>query len=187
MNRGTMKKALLFTLFGVGLAFAKPYMIDKSHSSVWFEVKHLKFSKVKGAFDTFDGKIDADPNTKKINVFEGTIDVKSINTRNKKRDNHLKTADFFDAMKYPQGSFKMTKYENEKIYGDLTLHGVTKPIVLEADIKIPLQHPMDKKEFMVLEAEGKINRKDFGIGQSTSNHIVSDEIEIDIRVEAYAQ
>ncbi len=182
-----MKKALLFTLFSVGLAFAKPYTIDMAHSSVWFEAKHLKFSKVKGEFDRFEGKIDADPKAKVLIVFEGDIDVKSINTKNKKRDDHLKTADFFDAAKYPQGSFKMTKYEDEKIYGDLTLHGVTKPVVLKADIKAPLQNPLNKKEFMVLEAEGKINRKDFGIGKGTSDHIISDEVEFDIKIEAYAQ
>lgn len=79
-----MKKMLAFTFFGVSLVFAKPYMIDKANSSVWFEVKHFKFSETRGAFDSFDGKIDADPNTKALNVFEGKIDIKSINTRNKK-------------------------------------------------------------------------------------------------------
>ncbi len=80
-----MKKALISTLFGVSLVFAKPYMIDKAHSSVWFEVKHFKFNEIRGVFDSFDGKIDADPNTKALNVFEGKIDIKSINTRNKKK------------------------------------------------------------------------------------------------------
>ncbi len=69
------------------------------------------------------------------------IDIKSINTRNKKRDDHLRTAEFFDAMKYPKGSFKMTKYEDGKIYGDLTLRGVTKPVVLEAKIQAPYKTP----------------------------------------------
>ncbi|STP12112.1 Protein yceI precursor [Helicobacter mustelae] len=182
-----MKKTLLFALFSTGLIFAKPYAIDKSHSSVWFEAKHLVFSKVRGTFDNFDGKIDVDPDTKKINVFEGSVDVKSINTRDKKRDNHLRATDFFDVIKYPKGSFKMTKYEDGKIYGDLTFRGVTKPIVLKAEVEAPLKHPVNKKEFVVLEAEGKINRKDFGIGKETKNAIVGDEIEIDIKIEAYAQ
>ncbi len=182
-----MKKALISTLFGVSLVFAKPYTIDMAHSSVWFEAKHLKFSKVKGEFDRFDGKIDADPKTKVLIVFEGDIDVKSINTKNKKRDDHLKTAEFFDALKYPKGSFKMTKYEDGKIHGDLTLHGVTKPVVLKADIKAPLQNPLNKKEFMVLEAEGKIKRKDFGIGKTFNDAVVGDEVKIEIKLEAYAQ
>ncbi|OOC20214.1 hypothetical protein BZK27_08135, partial [Helicobacter pylori] len=82
----------------------------------------------RGVFDRFDGKIDADPNTKALNGFEGKIDIKSINTRNKKRDEHLRTAEFFDAMKYPKRSFKMTKNEDGKIQGGLTLPGVTKPV-----------------------------------------------------------
>ncbi|GAA8663804.1 hypothetical protein KYTH90_06010 [Helicobacter pylori] len=69
-----MKKALMFTLLGVSLVFAKPYTIDKANSSVWFEVKHFKFNETRGVFDSFDGKIDADPNTKALNVFEGKID-----------------------------------------------------------------------------------------------------------------
>ncbi len=182
-----MKKALISTLFGVSLVFAKPYTIDKANSSVWFEVKHFKFNEARGVFDSFDGKIDADPNTKALNAFEGKIDIKSINTRNKKRDDHLKTAEFFDALKYPKGSFKMTKYEDGKIHGDLTLHGVTKPVVLEAKIQAPLQNPMNKKEFMVLQAEGKINRKDFGIGKTFNDAVVGDEVKIEIKLEAYAQ
>lgn len=182
-----MKKALISTLFGVSLVFAKPYTVDKANSSVWFEVKHFKFNETRGVFDSFDGKIDADPKTKVLIVFEGDIDVKSINTRNKKRDNHLKTADFFDVVKYPKGSFKMTKYEDGKIYGDLTLRGVTKPVVLEAKIQAPLQNPMNKKEFMVLQAEGKINRKDFGIGKTFSDAVVGDEVKIELKLEAYAQ
>ncbi|MGL2518630.1 YceI family protein [Helicobacter pylori] len=182
-----MKKALMFTLLGISLAFAKPYTIDKANSSVWFEVKHFTFNETRGAFDNFDGKIDLEPNTKVLSVFEGNIDVKSVNTRDRKRDNHLKTADFFDVVKYPKGSFKMTKYEDGKIYGDLTLRGVTKPVVLEAKIQAPLQNPMNKKEFMVLQAEGKINRKDFGIGKTFSNAVVGDEVKIEIKLEAYAQ
>ncbi|GAA7968327.1 YceI family protein [Helicobacter pylori] len=154
---------------------------------MWFEVKHFKFNETRGVFDSFDGKIDADPNTKALNVFEGKIDIKSINTRNKKRDDHLKTAEFFDALKYPKGSFKMIKYEDGKIHGDLTLHGVTKPVVLEAKIQAPLQNPMNKKEFMVLQAEGKINRKDFGIGKTFNDAVVGDEVKIEIKLEAYAQ
>lgn len=81
----------------------------------------------------------------------------------------------------------MTKYEDGKIHGDLTLHGVTKPVVLETKIQAPLQNPMNKKEFMVLQAEGKINRKDFGIGKTFNNVVVGDEVKIEIKLEAYAQ
>lgn len=81
----------------------------------------------------------------------------------------------------------MTKYEDGKIHGDLTLHGVTKPVVLEGKIQAPLQNPMNKKEFMVLQAEGKINRKDFGIGKTFSDAVVGDEVKIELKLEAYAQ
>lgn len=129
-----MKKVLMFVFLGVSLVFVKFYMIDKVNFSVWFEVKYFKFNEIRGVFDNFDGKIDVDFNIKVFNVFEGNIDVKSINIRDRKRDNYLKIVDFFDVVKYFKGSFKMIKYEDGKIYGDLILCGVIKFVVLEVKI-----------------------------------------------------
>lgn len=129
-----MKKVLMFVFLGVSLVFVKFYMIDKVNFSVWFEVKYFKFNEIRGVFDNFDGKIDVDFNIKVFNVFEGNIDVKSINIRDRKRDNYLKIVDFFDVVKYFKGSFKMIKYEDGKIYGDLIFCGVIKFVVLEVKI-----------------------------------------------------
>lgn len=80
-----MKKALISTLFGVSLVFAKPYTIDKANSSVWFEVKHFKFNETRGVFDSFDGKIDADPNTKALNVLKAKLILRALTLGTKKR------------------------------------------------------------------------------------------------------
>lgn len=129
-----MKKVLIFIFFGVSLVFVKFYMIDKVNFSVWFEVKYFMFNEIRGVFDNFDGKIDLEFNIKMFSVFEGNIDVKSVNIRDRKRDNYLKIVDFFDVVKYFKGSFKMIKYEDGKIYGDLILCGVIKFVVLEVKI-----------------------------------------------------
>lgn len=129
-----MKKVLIFIFFGVSLVFVKFYMIDKVNFSVWFEVKYFMFNEIRGVFDNFDGKIDLEFNIKMFSVFEGNIDVKSVNIRDRKRDNYLKIVDFFDVVKYFKGSFKMIKYEDGKIYGDLIFCGVIKFVVLEVKI-----------------------------------------------------
>lgn len=182
-----MKKVFYFLMLGFGLTFAKPYMIDKAHSNVDFEIKHLSLTKVKGIFQNFEGKIDIDPQTKMINVFEGKIDINSIDTKDAKRDDHLRAPDFFDAKKFPQATFKMTKYEDGKIYGDLTFKGITKPVIWDVEVSGPGVNPMNKKEFMALDVQGKINRKDFEIGSSFGNVILSDEVKFSIQLEVYAQ
>ncbi|PAF53070.1 hypothetical protein BKH42_08010 [Helicobacter sp. 13S00482-2] len=163
---------------------AKPFSIDKSHSSVGFEVKHMLLSKVNGEFDNFEGTIDIDPKSKKINKLEGQISISSINTKNKKRDGHLNANDFFDSMKFQKATFKMTKQEGDKIYGNLTIKNITKPVVWELEISGPVMNPNTKKQLMALEIEGKINRKDFKVGESTGNSVVSDEVKVKIQIEA---
>lgn len=185
-----MKKITFFSLAAVvllNLSYAKPYTIDNAHSSVNFEAKHLSLSKVNGSFDQFEGKVDIDPKTKKINVLEGVIKISSINTKNQKREDHLKSADFFDATKFPDGKFVMTKQDGDKVYGNLTLHGVTKPVIFGVKVSGPGINPLSKQEFMAVEIEGKINRKDFDIGKSTNDLIVSDLIGVNIQLEVYAK
>ncbi|PAF49125.1 hypothetical protein BKH41_03290 [Helicobacter sp. 12S02232-10] len=163
---------------------AKNFTIDPAHSSVGFEVEHMLISKVNGEFNTFNGVLDIDPSTKKINKFEGEINIGSVDTKNSKRDAHLKTSDFFDASKFQKATFKMTQQKGDKIYGDLTIRGIKKPVVWEVDIKGPGTNPMTKKQLMALEISGKINRKDFQVGTETPNAIVSDEVKVKIQIEA---
>ncbi|RDU73945.1 polyisoprenoid-binding protein [Helicobacter anseris] len=183
-----MTKRIILTLclFGA-IAFAKPYDIDLAHSSVDFEVKHLSLSKVNGNFDEFSGKVDVDPQTKTINALEGEISIASINTKNQKRDAHLNANDFFDSKKFPKAKFVMTKHEGNKIYGNLTFKNITKPVVFDIEVNGPAQNPMNKKEFMALDIQGVILRKDFDIGSSTGDMIVSNEVKISIQLEVYAK
>ena len=169
------------------LGFAKPYSIDPAHSSVGFEVKHLGFSKVNGVFDQFSGKIDIDPKTKKINVLEGNIKIASIDTKNQKREDHLKADDFFNATKFPEGKFVMTKQDGNKIYGNLTLKGITKPVIWNIEVNGPGTNPMTKKEFMALEINGSVSRKDFKIGTGMGDVVLGDIVNVKIQLEVYAQ
>ncbi|PAF47112.1 hypothetical protein BKH46_05220 [Helicobacter sp. 12S02634-8] len=182
-----MKKLLsVATLIAFSLSpmLAKNFTIDTAHSSVGFEVEHMLLSKVSGEFNTFSGTLDIDPKTKKINKLEGEISISSVDTKNSKRDAHLKADDFFDMAKFQKATFKMTKQEGDKLYGNLTIRGVSKPVVWEVDVKGPVTNPMTKKEMMALEISGEINRKDFQVGTSTPNAIVSDKVEVKIQIEA---
>ncbi|PAF42623.1 YceI family protein [Helicobacter sp. 11S03491-1] len=182
-----MKKFLsIAAIIGLSLTpmMAKNFNIDMAHSSVGFEVEHMLISKVNGEFNTFSGVLDIDPATKKINKLEGKINVASIDTKSKKRDAHLNADDFFDSQKFQNATFKMTKQEGDKIYGDLTLKGITKPVIWEVEVNGPVNNPMTKKQLMALDIEGKINRNDFKIGVGTPNAIVSDEVKVKIQIEA---
>ncbi len=149
-------------------ALAADYDLDPTHSQVWFAVKHLMVSTVKGEFQKVSGTVRYDPKKPEATVLDVTIDTTSINTREAKRDGHLKGPDFFDAGKFPTATFKSTKVEKAgsgklKVTGDLTLRGVTKKVTLEvtgpsAEAKSPWGQTV-----VAASATGKINRKDFGM------------------------
>ena len=161
----------ILTLIAV-LAVAAPalraevYEIDSAHSQVGFRVKHL-VGKVPGRFTKFSGTIDYAAGKPESWKVDATINPASINTDNEKRDGHLKTADFFDVEKFPAMSFKSTKVtdvkgESAKLHGDLTMHGVTKPVVLDLEIGGTTKDPWGNAK-AGFSATGTINRKDFGI------------------------
>jgi len=160
-----MKK--LFTLgltsiLAAGALYAGTYNIDKSHSNVGFKVKHLMISNVTGKFDKFTGTIEYNEKTNTVTALVGTIIVDSINTGNKKRDNHLKSADFFDAANHPNLTFKLDSIKGDKAYGLLTLRGVSKNVVLDFEFNGTVTDPWGNKR-VGLELEGKINRSDYGL------------------------
>lgn len=179
-----MKKIFVAT----GLAFALSlgaveFAVDAVHSKIEFKTKHLLVSNVGGDFKDFDGKLDVDLGKKKINSLEGQIIIDSVNTGNQDRDNHLKSASFFDADKNPKGYLKMTRQEGDKLHGILTLNGISREVVFNVALSDVIIHPKTKAEVMAVELEGKINRKDFKIGMDTSNAVVSDEVKISINLE----
>ncbi len=143
------------------------YGVDSVHSTVNFKVRHL-FNNVGGRFDQFDGTLWYDAQNPQSSRIELTIQAASIDTDNEKRDNHLRSADFFDVEKYPLITFKSTKIEPAgqddlyRVTGDFSMHGVTKPVVIDVELlgfgEIPgLGHRGG------FEAETTINRKDYGI------------------------
>lgn len=179
-----MKKSFvalsLATLMSLG---AVEFVIDKAHSSVEFKTKHLLVSNVNGNFDQFDGKVDLDVSSKTLKVFEGEIEMSSIDTKSDGRDKDVRSASFFDVAKYPKGYFKMTKQEGNKLYGDLTLRGVTKPVVFDVSVSDMVKHPKTQKDVVAVQLEGAINRKDFNIGSKVPDAVVSDTIKISINLE----
>ena len=152
----------LASILSAGALYAGTYNVDTSHSNVGFKVKHMMISNVTGKFDTFNGSFDYDEKTNSLKSLNGVVEVKSINTANEKRDNHLRASDFFAADKYPQIIFNLNKVEDDKAYGKLTMRGVTKDVVLDVETNGTIKDPWgNTRAGLVLE--GKVNRMDYGI------------------------
>lgn len=169
-------------------ALADDYEIDAAHTHVGFQVSHFGFSETYGVFKNVSGTLlldEAKPETSKVDV---TIDVASIDTGDEKRDEHLKGADFFDAKQFPAITFKSTKVEvagkdSANVTGDLTMHGVTKPVSLVVKLNKAGESPIVKGHYVAgFSALGKLNRSDFGI--KTYVPMIGDEITIAISTEA---
>jgi polyisoprenoid-binding protein YceI len=184
-----MKRFTLAVLVALGLsaaAQAENYVIDPAHSSVLFTVHHL-VGKVAGRFDKFSGTFSYDPANAKSWQAQATIDAASVNTGNDKRDAHLRTPDFFDTAKFPTLSFQSTGVSeatdtHAKLQGNLTLHGITKPVVLDLEIGGVMKDPKGVQHAGV-SATTHITRKDFDIGAKMPNAMVGDDITIEINIE----
>jgi len=189
-------RLLVVALLLAAPAGAATWEADPAHSSVQFAIRHLMISTVRGEFSKFLAKATGDPANPAGATIEAVIDASSIDTRNEKRDGHLKTPDFLDVAKFPAITFKSTKIEKAgegkaKVTGDLTLHGVTKPVVLEVEGPTAvIKDPMGNTKAGA-HATTKINRKDFGITWNKSldggGLMVGEEIEITIDIEAVKQ
>ena len=167
--------------------------LDTAHSAAEFAVKHLMISTVKGRFNTFTGtgETNADGTIKSAEL---SIDAASINTNVEARDNHLKSADFFDVEKFPKITFKSTKIDQKatdiSITGDLTIHGVTKPVTLKGEFTAPVTDPWGNSR-SALAVATKINRKDWGLHYNQAleagGFVVGDEVKINVEFEAVAE
>ena len=190
-----MKKAFIvvsmYLLLAAVPALAADYAIDPVHSEVGFSVKHLVISRVKGVFDDYAGSVTIDDKGA-LTAAEAVIQAKSVNTRIGKRDDDLRSPNFFDAAKYPTLSFKSksVKLDGSGGYlmtGDLTIHGVTKEVVLKSTVTAPVKDPCG---YMRLGFAGSttIDRKDFGLTWSkvmeTGGLMVGDDVIITIEGEA---
>ena len=165
--------------------------IDRSHSEVAFQVRHL-LSKVRGRFADFAGTMQFDESNPQSSLVDVSIQAASIDTAEGDRDRHLRSADFFDVEKYPTLRFVSTSVRprGEKLYdveGDLTIHGVTRQVVLPASFLGTAQDPWGNTKF-VFEAELTLNRKDFGLtwnaALETGGFLVGDEVRVSLSIQA---
>jgi polyisoprenoid-binding protein YceI len=156
-----IKPGLLSILAG-GALFAGTYNVDPDHSHMGFKVKHMMISNVNGKFDTFSGTFDYDETTNTLKSLNGSVTVKSINTDNEKRDEHLRTSEFFAAGEYPEMTFLLKKVEGGTAYGKLTIRGVTKDVKLAFENNGMVKDPWGNTR-VGLALSGKINRFDYGM------------------------
>ncbi len=164
--------------------------VDPTHSHVTFSVRHIGISKVRGEFGSYEGQLVIGEDG--TLTASGNVKVDSISTKDENRDGHLKSSDFFDVENYPEITFQSTGFEaidedTYEITGDLTLHGVTKPITLTAEHGGTGPDPFGG-ERVGLEVKGEISRGDFGMkfnmALGTGNAVVSDKVKLDFDIEA---
>jgi polyisoprenoid-binding protein YceI len=180
------KRFIILTAFVALTAFTSLNNIwknDPSHSQLGFTVKHLGIADVSGVFNDFDVSVNSSKPDFSDAVFELTVKVASLDTRVEARNNHLKSADFFDAEKYPAMHFKSTSIKNAgknkyKLTGDLTLHGVTKPVTMNLEYRGTIENPMSKKPTAGFQVTGVIKRSDFNLGNGFPPPMISDEVHI---------
>lgn len=178
-----MKKIILSTsaLFILaGSTFAQDWNMDKAHSQVNFSIAHMGINEVGGTFGSVTAKFAASKDDFSDAVIELTAEVSSINTGNEQRNNHLKSPDFFDAAKFGTLTFKSTSFKkvsdkNYELVGDLTFHGVTKPVTLTATFNGTVTN-MQKKTVAGFKVTGIIKRSDFNIGMGMPAGLLSDDV-----------
>ncbi|MGE5086168.1 MAG: YceI family protein [Bacillota bacterium] len=168
---------------------AGTYAVDTAHSKIGFEIPHLVIATVDGRFTKFDGSITIDPKLEKSKA-NLNVEIASIDTDNKDRDDHLKSPDFFDVAKNPKMTFVTKKVigtaDNLKLVGDLTLKGKTKEVTLDVKYLGDVNDPFGNHK-IAFTVTGKINRQDFGLTWSKAveaGPVVGDEVTLTIRVEA---
>jgi polyisoprenoid-binding protein YceI len=186
MSRLLLILTAALALTASAAAQATTWQIDPNHTAAQFSVRHLGISTVRGAFTKVSGSVTYDPANPGKTVIDVTIDANSVDTRVERRDNDLRSPNFFDAAKFPTLTFKSKHTEANgagrlKVTGDLTIHGVTKEVVLEVEgPSEPMKDPRGNQH-MGASASTKINRQDFGV--SADSGMVGDEIPITIDVE----
>lgn len=187
-------RTLLASSLLASTLLAAPYTVDQGHSSVGFKVKHLMISNVTGKFSSFEGGFDFDEKTKTFKAFEGSTDVDSIDTGIEKRDDHLRSEDFFHMEQHPKITFKLSKYESKGdsgvMEGDLNIRGVTQKVRLDTSINGILPKDRNGKMRVGFTLSGKIKRQDFGL---TWNNIVEgvsavgDEVTMTLELQGVAK
>ncbi len=171
------------------------WQIDFAHSEIGFSVRHMMISKVRGQFEKFSGHVNFDENDPTQTAVDITIEISSINTRDGQRDNHLRSADFFDAANYPVMAFKSKQVEQlsgdeGRLVGDLTIRGVTKEVALDVEYAGQSKSPWGTTS-AGFTATATINRKDWGLNWNqaleTGGVLVGEKVQISIELELIKQ
>ncbi|MBD3163291.1 MAG: hypothetical protein GF346_12500 [Candidatus Eisenbacteria bacterium] len=187
--------AAALVAFAAGLAPAATYDLDPAHTQVMFKVKHMGIATVTGKFKDFSGTVEFTPGELEQADASATIQTQSVDTGIDDRDNHLRSDDFFSAEKFPEIKFQSTEIRNVEgdefeVVGDLTIRDVTKQVVLDGTFNGQVVDPWGN-ERIAFSAEGKINRKEFGLQWNklleTGGLVVDDEVRMILEVEAIRQ
>lgn len=169
-------------------AFGSTWKIDPDHSSAEFSVKHMMVSNVKGEFSNVTGTVKLDEKEPSKSTVVAAIDAATVNTRQAKRDAHLKSPDFFDVAKYPKITFQSTSVKKVdathfEVLGNLTIHGVTRPVTLQTEVTAPAKDPWGNVR-RGIHATTTINREDYGLkwnqALEAGGVLVGDEVPITI-------
>ncbi len=172
------------------------WQIDFAHSEIQFKVRHMMVSWVRGQFESFSGSVNLDEEHPERTTVEVSIDASSITTRQADRDAHLKSPDFLDVANHPTINFRSTRVEvtgkdSAKLYGDLTIRGVTKPVTLNVHYDGQAKSPFGPMISAGFSAETTLNRKEWGLGWNMlvegGGVVVGDELGISIELELMKQ
>lgn len=180
MNKLILRSALVLSLAGeMSDSFGKSLTVDQNKSGVQFKIKHMLFATLEGKFKDFSGTIDKDDSNFLNSKVSFVVRPESVDTENSKRDEHLRTADFFDVKKYPEAKFISTKIEAAgenkfNLFGELSVHGKSK------SVKFELIEKEVKGEDVIYEASTHLNRLDFAVGESSM--MVDDEVNLIVRL-----
>lgn len=170
------------------------FAIDPAHSTISFLARHLVVSKVRGRFTKWTGKLALDLDDLSNSTVTAEIDIASVDTQAGDRDTQLRSADFFDVAKYPSATFRSTRFERVsadryRVYGDLVIRGVSKPVVLDAEYTGQSKNPWGE-QVVRFSASGTINRTDWGLAWNKSLEaggvLVGDKIKIEVEIKASA-
>lgn len=181
-----MKQIISFitvALLSTSLFAQTTWNVDKPHAKLTFTTTHLGISDVAGLFKTFDASIVTSEEDFSDAVFELTVDVASIDTEVEMRDNHLRSADFFNVEKYPKMTYKSTSIKKAgkdkyKLTGELTLHGITKPVTMDLWYRGTIENPQSQALTSGFQLTGTLKRSDFNIGPDFPAPMISDEVGI---------
>lgn len=177
------------------LAQSATYKLDPAHSGVDFGIKHMAISTVHGHLGIKSGEVLYDPANPAAAKVEAVIDVTTVNTAQAQRDKHLNSPDFFDTAKFPTAEFRSTGVtktgDGLDVKGDLTLHGVTKPVVLHMEAPTKEQIGMDSKPHRGFSGTTTVNRKDFGLvwngSLKSGDTVLGDEVKLTMEAEGAKQ